>query len=166
MRRFAFEAEIYETLSCIPMAVRAKLDRAAVKIALEQWLALGMAERRWLCEHPTATAQEVESFAESVCRLVAQHSGAAPPRLSSEQQQSAFANAQLQERVAANARLCGFELDAAAWARLDDDERYALAKLGGGQRVRRNFAAALKEFLGADAERREDQPQDQHSDQG
>jgi hypothetical protein len=40
------------------------------------------------------------------------------------------------------------KLDQAAWDRLDQDERYALLKLGGGARHSHNLAAALAEFLG------------------
>jgi hypothetical protein len=46
MRRFQFEADIYEALSCVPMMVRAKLDRVAIKVSLQQWLALDLTERR------------------------------------------------------------------------------------------------------------------------
>src|SRR5271170_6703373 len=44
VRRFNFEAEVYESLSCVPMAVRRKLDRAGVKVGLKQWRALGRGE--------------------------------------------------------------------------------------------------------------------------
>jgi hypothetical protein len=45
MRRFVFEADIYETPSCVPMAVREKLDCVAIKISLHQWLSFDLSER-------------------------------------------------------------------------------------------------------------------------
>jgi len=45
MRQFKFEDEIHRTLSCVPMAVRRKLDKVGVKISLDQWQALGRGER-------------------------------------------------------------------------------------------------------------------------
>jgi hypothetical protein len=38
MRRFAFEADIYNTLSCVPMSVRRNWIARRLKIGLEQWL--------------------------------------------------------------------------------------------------------------------------------
>ena len=46
IRRFQFEAEIYDSMSCLPMAARRKLDRLGVKIGLEQWQKLARGERR------------------------------------------------------------------------------------------------------------------------
>ncbi|MFI5351533.1 MAG: nitrate reductase associated protein [Candidatus Binatales bacterium] len=36
IRQFRFEAEIYESLSCLPMQARRKLDAVGVKIGLAQ----------------------------------------------------------------------------------------------------------------------------------
>lgn len=147
MRRFAFEVDIYETLSCVPMAVREKLDRAAIKISLEQWNSFDIADRRRLCGYPLDSEQLIREFTETIRSLVMQQGGGEPPRLSREQQAAAFPTDRLPERVAANACALGFDLSPEVWTRLDDQERYALLKLGGGQRVKRNFEPALREFL-------------------
>src|SRR5277367_3217666 len=62
VRRFNFEAEVYESLSCVPMAVRRKLDRAGVKVGLKQWQALGRGERLAICHLPAASDEEVEAL--------------------------------------------------------------------------------------------------------
>jgi hypothetical protein len=62
MRRFAFEADIYKTLSCVPMSVREKLERAAIKNRLEQWLYFDRGRRR-LCSYPLDTEQRIREFA-------------------------------------------------------------------------------------------------------
>jgi hypothetical protein len=67
--------------------------------------------------------------------------------MSSEQQPAAFPSLELPTNLAANARALELELSGDDWALLDQDERYVLIKLGGGHCVKRNLAAALKEFL-------------------
>jgi hypothetical protein len=67
--------------------------------------------------------------------------------MSSEQQLAAFPSSELPTNLATNARAAGLNLGQDDWARLDQDERYVLMKLGGGHRIKRNFTAALKEFL-------------------
>ncbi|MBV8361699.1 MAG: hypothetical protein JO189_27745, partial [Deltaproteobacteria bacterium] len=60
MRQFDFEAEIYESLSCLPMAARRKLDRLGLKISLEQWQRLSRAERLMICHAPASMPDECE----------------------------------------------------------------------------------------------------------
>jgi hypothetical protein len=67
--------------------------------------------------------------------------------MSSAQQRASFPSAELPAHLAANARALGIELSQNQWTLLDQDERYVLMKLGGGQRVKRNLEVALKEFL-------------------
>jgi hypothetical protein len=129
------------------MAMREKLDRAAIKISLEQWLAFEIGERRRLCNFPIDAPHHVQELADFLRELVKKTGGPEPSSLSAEQQRAVFPTQQLPGRVAANAKALGFELTAESWARLDGDARYALLKLGGGQRVKRNFVPALKEFL-------------------
>jgi len=45
IRKFKFEDEMHESLQCVPMAVRRKLDRVGLKVGLEQWKALDRGER-------------------------------------------------------------------------------------------------------------------------
>ena len=40
IRHFEFEDEIHQSLGCVPMAVRRKLDRVGMKIGFVQWKAL------------------------------------------------------------------------------------------------------------------------------
>jgi hypothetical protein len=37
IRKFKFEHQIYESLNCLPMAARRKLDALGIKISLAQW---------------------------------------------------------------------------------------------------------------------------------
>src|SRR5260370_38680716 len=62
MRQFKFEGEIHRTLSCVPMAVRRKLDKVGVKISLDQWQALGRGERLAICHLPARTVDECDAM--------------------------------------------------------------------------------------------------------
>jgi hypothetical protein len=73
--------------------------------------------------------------------------GVEPSVLSREQQVDAFPTDQLPANVASNARALGFEITPEMWSSLDCDERYALMKLGGKQRGKRDFGSALSEFF-------------------
>jgi hypothetical protein len=146
MRRFAFEADIYETLSCVPMAMRDKLDCAGLKISLEQWQSFKLSQRRRLCDLPIDTSEQLATFSDLIHQLMFKHCGAAPKNLSTEQQLAARPPSIVPELLTTNASLVGSELKQEQWLRLTEDERYALMKLGGGQRVKRNFAIALREF--------------------
>ena len=52
IRKFKFEAEIYESLNCLPTAARRKLDAAGIKLHLAQWEQLGRGEKLMICHAP------------------------------------------------------------------------------------------------------------------
>src|SRR5688500_11279913 len=58
MRKFTFEAEIYDSLNCLPMAARRKLDALGIKLHLAQWEQLGRGERLMICHAPTDSDDE------------------------------------------------------------------------------------------------------------
>ncbi len=147
MRRFEFEAEVYESLSCVPMAARRKLDRLGLKIGLEQWQQLGRGERLMICHAPAAEPDECEALRLFIHEAAVARSGSPPRPLSDESRQDAEPPAEPPPVLVANAHSLGVTLIAQEWERLDDDERYALIKLGNGPRPSHNFKAALHELL-------------------
>ena len=58
IRKFAFEADIYESLNCLPMAARRKLDALGIKVHLVQWEQFGRGERLMICHAPADTEEE------------------------------------------------------------------------------------------------------------
>ncbi len=127
-----------------------KLDRVAIKVSLQQWLALNLTERRLICEAPVETTQQCLEFAGLIKGLVRMRSANEPATLSIEQQRTAFPPKELPATLALNARTIGFGLSQDQWQWFAEEERYALMKLGGGKRIKRNFAEAMKEFLSLD----------------
>jgi len=149
IRKFKFEAEIYESLSCVPMAARRKLDALGIKIGLTQWQQLGRGERLMICHAPSGSDEERDALRTFIEEATIARAGSAPKTLAEDVRRSADPPKRPPGLLAGNARATGVELDDAAWARLDDDQRYALIKLGDGAKPSHNFKAALEEFLGA-----------------
>jgi hypothetical protein len=147
IRKFGFEDEIYKSLSCLPMAARRKLDTLGIKIHLAQWERLGRGERLMICHAPSDSEEERDALRTFIVEATLARSGSAPKTLPHDARQSAYPPAHPPARLTSNARAAGFELDDAAWAAIDDDQRYALMKLGDTEKPSHNFSAALGEFL-------------------
>ncbi|MGH7905178.1 MAG: nitrate reductase associated protein [Candidatus Binataceae bacterium] len=147
LRRFNFEAEIYESLSCVPMAVRRKLDRAGIKIGLEQWQKLKRGERLAICHLPAQSAEELEVLRLFIGETVNSRSGSEPKSLPDSERAAAEPPTEPPAALVENAKALGVEIDRPAWARLGEDERYALIKLGAAPKLSHNLQAALNEFI-------------------
>lgn len=125
-RRFAFEGQVHTSLDCVPLAVRRRLDRAALKIPLAGWQALTRAERLALCHLPVDTDEDLAVYRE-VMQAFAARAGVEltplPPV-----SPSAWAADRVPEIVARRARDLGVHVDLETWSRLDEEERYAVVK--------------------------------------
>jgi len=149
IRKFEFEAEIYETLSCLPMAARRKLDAVGIKIGRMQWAKLSRSERLKICDATANSPDEIAALRLFIDEAVLAKAGSRPAELSEEARGSARPPSNLPSQLAAHAGALGVPIVQSAWDTLDDDERYALVKLGGGGTASHNLRAALTELLGA-----------------
>jgi len=147
IRQFSFEAEIYQSLSCLPMAARRKLDRLGLKVSLDQWQGLSRGERLMICHAPASMPDECDALRLFIDEVAVARSGSAPRRLSDESRKEAEPPAEPPPALVGNANAVGVALGRRECERLDDDERYALIKLGGSARPSHNFKAALDEFI-------------------
>jgi hypothetical protein len=125
-RRFSFERETDVSLDCVPLAVRRKLDLAALKISLAGWQSLPRAQRLALCHLPVDTALDLEVYRE-VLRSFAAAAGAELKPLP-ETSPSAWSADAIPPRVAERAIELAFPFDLAAWRALDEETRYCLVK--------------------------------------
>jgi hypothetical protein len=148
MRQFAFEAEIYQSLNCLPMAARRKLDRLGLKISLEQWQRLSRGERLMICHAPASMPDECEALRLFIDEVAMERSGYSARPLSDDSRRQAEPPAEPPASLVANANAAGVALTTREWTRLDDDERYALIKLGATAQPSHNFKAALAELVG------------------
>jgi xanthine dehydrogenase accessory factor len=144
-RAFAFEHEHQSTLRGVPMGVRLKLDLCGIKPSLQQWRSLSMDARRLLVDMPVDSPAMVHRvrrfFAWSLEQAAAGRFGDVP--------EGEFAWQDLgrvpQRLQAALTGLGVATLSPAAWAALDDLQRFALFKLARRNRTR-HLAPALREF--------------------
>ncbi len=150
IRKFRFEDEIYESLSCLPMAARRKLDALGIKISLAQWEQLGRGERLMICHALSGSEEERDALRTFIEEATVVRTGSPPKTLPEDVRLSACPPAHLPDLLARNARAIGIELDDTAWAAMDEDQRYALIKLGDTEKPSDNFEAALGEFLASD----------------
>jgi hypothetical protein len=147
MRQFNFEAEIYQSLNCLPMAARRKLDRLGLKISLEQWQRLSRGERLMICHAPAITPEECDALKLFLEEVSVARTGIPLNPLSDQSRKEAEPPPEPPEALVANAQALGVAVNKRKWEQLDDDERYALVKLGSTPRPSHNFKAALDELL-------------------
>jgi len=153
IRQFQFETEIYESLSCVPMQARRKLDAVGIKIGLEQWQQLGRGERLMICHAPAAIADEIAALRLFIEEAILAHGGGKPKELQEEVRRAAEPPLSPPQQLIANARTLGVNLSKDEWDLLDDDERYALIKLGEGVKPSHNLKPALAELVTSRAKR-------------
>jgi hypothetical protein len=146
IRKFKFEDEIYNSLSCLPMAARRKLDQLGLKIGFDQWQQLGRGERLMICHAPITSDDEIEALRLFVNELLMAKCGTAPKPLPPEKLQGVNPPATVPPRLVESAQKNGVTLTQDRWAALDDDERYALIKLG-VEKDSHKLKRALDEFV-------------------
>jgi hypothetical protein len=147
IRRFKFEDEVHQSLECVPMAVRRKLDRIGLKIGLGQWQQLSHGERLAVCHLPVESAEEQDAVRTFLREAVRERCGGILKELPEDQRRAADPPSTAPAALIEQAREVGVTLEQRQWSTLDDDERYALIKLGVAPRPSHNLAAALDEFL-------------------
>jgi hypothetical protein len=140
-RRFAFETGS----DCLPMSVKRKLDRIAIKIGRRQWLGMSPEEQTSISSLPCESKEECETLRSFIYSVLASH-GTQPSSLTEVVAQLADPPVEVPAAVIESAKEVGFLIDQAKWLQLDDHQRYALTKLiDPGKKSKR--ARALAEFL-------------------
>jgi hypothetical protein len=145
-KRFAFEGDIHDSLECVPLSVRRKLDLAALKISLEGWRSLTRSERLALCHLPVDTPEDLAVYRE-VLRGVCERAGVAIKDLDDPDAAAQAWNAPgVPSAVAARLGDLHVGLGDAAWRSLDEETRYALLKVVHPKRNPLKIVALLVEL--------------------
>ncbi|NJL49089.1 MAG: nitrate reductase maturation protein NarM [Leptolyngbyaceae cyanobacterium SM2_5_2] len=143
---FQFEADFVDSLRCIPMQVRLKLDTCGVKLNLAQWHQFTATERQQLVELPCHEAATLAAYRDYLQHLVCHYQGSPAKTLSIDTNPS-WLNAQaMPAEVKAQAESLGYSLTLTQWQALSPLQRFALIKLSRPGHENRNFQAALAEF--------------------
>jgi len=144
---FGFERDFAQSLRCIPMSVRLKLDVVGIKLSLKQWNRLVTADRARLLHLPCTAASERAAFRETLVQMVQARAGAPPGTLPVEAlppwDQPQLVTEQLQAYLAQQ-RLPPLSLG--QWRALTPVQRFALLKLSRPAHDNDNFLPALREF--------------------
>jgi hypothetical protein len=142
---FLFESDFVDSMRCIPMAVRYKLDLSGVKLKLSEWSRLGQAERAVLVTRPCTTAPEAAAYRHFLVGLIERSTGSAPalmPPAEPMWENLLEVPAQVREKSAS----LNFNITLEGWSSLGSLQRFALIKLSRPGHENRNFLPALREF--------------------
>jgi hypothetical protein len=93
IRKFNFEADVYQSLNCLPMAARRKLDALGIKIHLAQWEQLARGERLMICHAPTSSEEEREALRTFILEATLARTGSGPTELSEQARESSHPTA-------------------------------------------------------------------------
>ncbi len=142
---FAFESDFVETLHCIPMVVRRKLDDCGVKLKLEHWNRLSAEERQWLVTQPCESTAESEVYRQQLRDWTTRDFGEPAKDLPIDPQ-PVCRGTEIPENVADACGVLGVTLEPTEWQALTDLQRFALVKLARPSHEHRNLLPALREF--------------------
>lgn len=143
---FKFEADFVDSLRCIPMQVRLKLDTCGVKLKLHHWHQFNQLEKEKLVQQPCSNFQEVINYKRDLQDLILSKTGEYAKELEISLNPAWQNLAEIPEQVSNKAQEFNLNLTVEQWQKLTDLQRFALIKLSQSGHENNNFLPALKEF--------------------
>jgi hypothetical protein len=145
-KRYFFEGDIHDSLECVPLSVRRKLDLAALKISLVGWQSLSRSERLALCHLPVDGVEEVTVYREVLTGFCKRASVPLKKLEDGSADAQAWTARCIPASVATRLLSLGAPLGDDDWRALDEESRYALVKLADPTRSPLKFEALLVEL--------------------
>ncbi len=143
---FQFEADFIQSLRCIPLIVRLKLDTCGVKLKLNHWHQLEKEERENLVKKPCGTTEEAQKYRHYLQELILLKTGAYAKELEIDPNPLWTQKDKIPLQVKEKAQEFDLKLTLQQWQNLTDIQRFALVKLSRPSHENNNFLPALKEF--------------------
>jgi hypothetical protein len=143
---FRFEQDFVESLRCIPMQVRYKLDTCGIKLKLAQWNLFTLADRELLVTAGVEDEAAIQRYRSILTQLIQQHSGELPTELPIELLPPWLEQGRVPVAIQAKTADLGVELSIEQWQGLSPLQRFALIKLSQSSHEQNNFQPALGEF--------------------
>lgn len=143
---FEFESEFVDSLRCIPMKVRLKLDTCGVKLKLADWNQFNYQEREKLVNMPCETIKEIVVYHDVLQQMVLEKTGKSAKELPTQENPSWLDESSIPENVIEKAKEFDTSVSLEQWQNLTPLQRFALIKLSRPSHENRNFYPALKEF--------------------
>lgn len=142
---FQFESDFVDSLRCVPMQVRLKLDTCGVKLKLHQWNKFSNDDRQRLVEMNCNTEAEIKNYRALLHQLI-ERTGETATDLPIESNPAWNDSEQIPDSVETKAKELGVTIDRTQWETLTPLERFALIKLSRSHHENVNFYPALQEF--------------------
>ena len=146
MTFFEFEADFVDSLRCIPMQVRYKLDTCGIKLKLSDWNHFSEAERQALVEKPCTEKTEIQAYREFLQQLVQQRYGTPAEEILVSSHPDWMDVTTIPPSLEEKAEEIGVTVTPQQWAALTPLQRFALIKLSRPSHENKNFVPALQEF--------------------
>lgn len=143
---FAFEADFVDSLRCIPMIVRHKLDTVGVKLKLHHWNQFTSAQKDAMVSHPCDSNAAQDDYRAMIYQFIEAQGGDRPSDLPTESNPAWLNTQAIPESVTDQAASLGLAIHLNQWTALTPLQRFALIKLSRSNHENRNFLPALKEF--------------------
>lgn len=143
---FQFEADFVNSLHCIPMQVRMKLDTCGVKLKLNHWNKFSQQERQALVEMPCTTTQEITAYEQHLQQLVVEHTGVPASKITIDPHPPWMDATTIPDNIQEKAQEFGVSITSSQWESLTPAQRFSLIKLSRPSHENNNFSPALKEF--------------------
>ena len=143
---FKFEEDFVDSLRCIPMQVRMKLDTCGIKLKLTHWHQFTQAEREALVEMPCFTTEEIQTYGQYLQQLVIEHTGTTASELPVDVNPAWMDATTIPSGIQEKTQEFGASITSQQWAELTPEQRFALIKLSRPSHENKNFFPALKEF--------------------
>ncbi|MDK3159201.1 nitrate reductase associated protein [Kamptonema cortianum] len=143
---FQFEADFVESLRCIPMQVRLKLDTCGIKLKLNQWHQFNPTERQALVDQPCESPEEILAYRKFLQNLVQERTGQPASELPIEMHPAWLNATEIPQQVQEKTQELNREMTLKAWENLTPVQRFALIKLSRPSHENHNFLPALQEF--------------------
>ena len=143
---FSFESDFVDSLRCIPMQVRLKLDTCGVKLKLDHWHKFSHEERRSLLTLPCENEQDAQIYHQHLQSLVQLKTGAKAKRIQKDFCPAWQNKEKIPLEIQQKASQFGVNLTVEQWETLTELQRFALIKLSRPSHENRNFYPAMQEF--------------------
>jgi hypothetical protein len=143
---FKFEEDFVQSLRCIPLQVRLKLDTCGVKLKLNHWHEFTLEEREKLVDMPCESSTEINKYRDFLQQLVIEKTGLPAKDLPMEDNPDWLKSDSIPDDVLTKAEEFKVNITLEKWQNLTPVQRFALIKLSRPGHENKNFYPALKEF--------------------
>jgi hypothetical protein len=143
---FQFETDFIQSLRCIPMSVRLKLDTCGIKLKLNHWNQFTAPEKQQLINLPCNTSSEIKTYQEYLQNLVIEKTSIPAKEITIDPHPPWEDSQNIPSAIIEKAQSFQITITLEKWKKLTPLQRFALIKLSNSNHENANFLPALQEF--------------------